>query len=297
MSEQQISQASSADAFPAILTCADGSSTRAQRNFLLIIAASLALDVVAASMGAVDASWASWVGAGAFMSALSLGALAVTRNLERTWYDGRALAESATSLTWLYVARGGLFSAIGPETDGAYKARLRSLRDELRALDVVSASDGADITAGMRSLREAPLERRRDRYLRERLGDQISYYRRRAADHKRQARRFGLATWLAQGVGLVGALLRATAVVDVDLLGIGAACAAGLTAWLQTRDHVMLARAYELTADDLARISQEGPPRGDEVCWASYVADAEAAMSREHAMWIARRGRVRPGED
>ena len=260
------------------------------------MAASLVLDAVAAGMGAFDASWASWVGVGAFLSAFVLGALAVTRTLERTWYDGRALSESAISLTWLYVARGGVFSAIGPESDRVFKARLRSLRDELRALDAVSASNGADITAGMRSLRDAPLEVRRDRYQRERLEDQITYYRRRAADHDRQAKRFGLATWLAQGVGLVGAILRATAVVDVDLLGIGAACAAGFTAWLQTRDHVMLARSYELTAEDLARVRQEGPLRGDEVSWASYVAEAEATMSREHAMWIARRGRVRPSE-
>ncbi len=293
MNKQTASPGSPTGAFPAIFTRADRSSTRAQQHFLLIPAVSLALVAGAASMGAVDASWAGWVGAGAFLAAFLLGALVVTRNLERTWYDGRALAESAKSLTWLYVARGGPFHATGPDTDEAFKARLLSLRSELRALDFVVAGDGADITEDMRSLRGAPLAVRREHYERERLDDQIGYYLKRSEDHKRQARRFRVATWSAQGLGLIGAILKATSVLDFDLLGVGAACAAGLTAWLQTRDHVILARAYELTAEDLDRVKQDGPPHGDEVAWGRYVADAESAMSREHVMWTARRGRVR----
>jgi SMODS and SLOG-associating 2TM effector domain 3/SMODS and SLOG-associating 2TM effector domain 1 len=293
MNDRDIPLDSPTDAFPAILTCADQSSTRAQRHFLLITATILVLIAVAASMGAVDASWAGWVGASAFLSAFMLGALAVTHNLERTWYDGRALAESAKSLTWLYVARGGPFHATDPDADEAFKTRLRSLRNELRALDFVVASDGVDITPGMRSLRHAPLKVRREHYERQRLGDQIEYYRRRSEDHNRQALRFRVAAWAAQGVGLIGAILKATSVLDVDLLGVGAACAAGFTAWLQTRDHVTLARAYELTAEDLDRVKQDGPPHGDEMSWGRYVADAEAAMSREHVMWTARRGRIR----
>jgi hypothetical protein len=293
MNKQSVSPGLPTDAFPVIFTRADRSSTRAQRHFLLITAVSLTLVAGAASMGAVDASWAGWVGAGAFLAAFMLGALAVTRDLERTWYDGRALAESAKSLTWLYVVRGGPFHATEPQTDEAFKARLLSLRSELRGCDFVVANDGAVITEDMRLLRGAPLAVRREHYERERLGDQIDYYRRRSEDHKRQAMRFRLATWSAQGVGLIGAILKATSVLDVDLLGVGAACAAGLTAWLQTRDHVILARAYELTAEDLDRVKQDGPPYGDEVAWGHYVADAEAAMSREHVMWTARRGRVR----
>jgi hypothetical protein len=282
---------------PALLTCADESSTRAQRRFLVLTGAALALVATAASMGAVDARWAGWVGAFAFLAAFVLGALAATQSLERTWYDGRALAESAKSLVWLYAVRGGPFGESGLDTDQAFKRRIRSLHDELRTLDFVLPEQGAEITPSMRALREAPLKVRREHYEQERIADQIAYYRGRSQDHTRQARWFRLATAGAQALGLTGAILKATAISSVDLLGVGAACAAALTAWLQTRDHVTLARAYQLTAEDLDRVMRDGPPKDEESAWREYVADAESAMSREHVMWIARRGRVQRGRN
>jgi hypothetical protein len=277
---------------PAILVSADESSTRAQRWFLVLTATSLALVAAAASMGAVDQSWAGWVGAGAFLGAFVLGSLAITQNLERTWYDGRAVAESAKSLAWLYAVRGGPFGEDRHEAEESYKRRLRSMREELMALNFALPREGAEITSSMRALRDAPLGRRRERYEQDRILDQIGYYQRRSSDHTRQARRFRVATAIAQALGLVGAILKALALSSVDLLGVGAACAAALIAWLQTRDHVTLARAYELTAQDLDQVRRDGPPRDDEDAWRDYVADAESAMSREHVMWIARRGRV-----
>ncbi len=296
--QQQPLPALDAEDFPAIYACADQSSTQAQRRFLLLTAVMLGLLAIAAVMGAIEAKWAGWAGAGVFAGAILLGALAVTQNLQRTWYDGRALAESAKSLTWLYVSRGGAFATDDSQADDSYadeiyRARLQALRNELRQLDFTVASDGTEISEAMRALRGLTLDARRDSYERERLQDQIGYYRRRGQDHARQACYFRAATWAAQALGLVGAVLKATSVVDVDLLGIGAACAAALTAWLQTRDHVTLARAYELTAEDLDRVRQDCPLTGDEARWSAYVADAEAAMSREHVMWVARRGRFR----
>jgi hypothetical protein len=83
--------------FPAVYRRADRSSTRAQRHFLATTVVALALVVFAAVMGVVSAPWGGWAGAAGFLGAIAVGALAVTQNLERTWYDGRALAESAKS--------------------------------------------------------------------------------------------------------------------------------------------------------------------------------------------------------
>ncbi|MEJ7715001.1 MAG: DUF4231 domain-containing protein [Thermoleophilaceae bacterium] len=253
-------------------------------------AAALLLVAFAAVMGVVSAPWAGWAGAAAFLGAIVVGALAVTQNLERTWYDGRALAESAKSLTWLYVARGGDLAA-SPSPDDTFRARLRALRDELERLDFVIPAEGSEISDGMRELHAAPLTVRRELYMRERVGDQVAYYRRRGEQHRRYARRFRAATWAAQTLGLGGAVLKATSLVEIDLLGMGAAAAAALTAWLQTRDHVTLERAYELTAEDLDAVKEDAPPDGDEAEWVAFLADAESAMSREHVMWLARRGR------
>lgn len=276
--------------FPAVYRRADRSSTRAQRHFLATTVVALALVVFAAVMGVVSASWAGWAGAAGFLGAIVVGALAVTQNLERTWYDGRALAESAKSLTWLFVTRGGDLAGPAPPDD-TFKERLRRLQRELERIDFIIPVEGPDISDRMRELRDAPLAIRRELYMRSRVGDQIAYYRRRGEQHRRNALRFRAATWTLQALGLAAAILKATSAVDIDLLGVGAAGAAALTAWLQTRDHVTLARAYELTAEDLDAVKEDAPREGDETGWATFTADAEAAMSREHVMWLARRGR------
>jgi hypothetical protein len=277
---------------PTLVVSADQSSTRAQRTFLILTACALLLVTIGAIMGAIARPWPGWIGAATFALAFVSGALAVTQALERTWYDGRALAESGKSLTWLYAMRAGAFVTSDEAIHARFTERLRALRDELRTLDFAVPAVGPEITPAMTSMRESPLEMRRACYEQQRLSDQITYYRGRAVNHTRQAARFRAATWAAQTLGFTGAILKATSISDVDLLGIGAACAASFTAWLQTRDHVTLARAYELTAQDLDAVLRDGPPGNDEPAWAQYVADAEAAMSREHVMWIARRGRL-----
>lgn len=65
--------------FPAVFRRADRSSTRAQRRFLWATAAALVLVAIAAVMGVVSAASAGWVGAVAFLGAIVVGALAVTR--------------------------------------------------------------------------------------------------------------------------------------------------------------------------------------------------------------------------
>jgi hypothetical protein len=280
-----------AEDFPALFRSADRSSLVAQRRFLTTTGAILILIAFAALMGAVAGRWSGWVGAVAFLVAIVMGALAVTQNLERTWYDGRALAESAKTLTWLYLVRGGEFGDGQSSPDDAFKANLRELRGELASIDFVVREAGVEITPRMRELRSATLEVRRDAYVKGRIEGQIEYYRRRSAEHGRDARLLFLATWTAQAVGLVGAVLKATAVLDFDLLGVGAAAAASLTAWLQARDHVTLQRAYELTADELDLVREDVPSGNDEGVWGAFAAEAEAAISREHVMWVARRGR------
>lgn len=278
-------------ALPAIFHQADGSSANAQKRFLAATGMALGLAALAALLGVIEAAEAGWLAAIAFVTAIVVGALAVTRNLERTWYDGRALAESAKSLAWLFSVRGGDLSTEDEEPERHLKMRLRAIRDELSGLDFVIPAGGADVTDQMRVLRAAPLPERRATYLAERVDNQVGYYTRRAGDHERQATRFRGATWAAQAAGVLSGAAKGLSLIDVDLLGIAAALAAGFTAWIQTRDHVTLARAFRLTGEDLERVKEDLPPEGDEAGWAQFVADAEAAMSREHVMWLARRGR------
>jgi hypothetical protein len=57
-----------------------------------------------------------------------------------------------------------------------------------------------------------------------------------------------------------------------------------------------LAEAYAVTAHELAAIESRINEPTTEAGWASFVDDAESAISREHVLWRARRGRILPTE-
>jgi len=79
--------------------------------------------------------------------------------------------------------------------------------------------------------------------------------------------------------------------VDVDLLGIAATFAAAVAAWTQSKQFRVLTTSYAVTAHELATIiSIRLPLVEKEEDWAGFVREAESAISREHSLWLARRG-------
>lgn len=99
---------------------------------------------------------------------------------------------------------------------------------------------------------------------------------------------FGWLALIAFG-GVIGAVVKAFAIVDVDLLGALSAAAAGLTAWGQARQYRNNSRAYSIAYHELASIRSEVESI-DETEWARYVEEAESAVSREHTLWRASKG-------
>jgi hypothetical protein len=145
------------------------------------------------------------------------------------------------------------------------------------------------ITDWMTSVREQPLSVRRRAYEEGRLLDQVRWYGAKALENDARAKRWSLITIALQAAGVLAATLRVAGVLDVDLMGVAATAAAAATAWLASKDHSGLAEAYSTTAHELALVRDELPEGDDETGWGTFVADAEAAISREHTRWLARR--------
>jgi hypothetical protein len=78
--------------------------------------------------------------------------------------------------------------------------------------------------------------------------------------------------------------------VRADLLGIVAAAIAVVAAWMQTKQHETLGRAYSVTAQELAAVRTDWEADRNEDEWAAFVDEAEEAISREHTLWRASRG-------
>lgn len=71
--------------------------------------------------------------------------------------------------------------------------------------------------------------------------------------------------------------------------GIFTTVIAGILAWTQIKQYKTLAESYGLTTQELGIIEErsKGILKNDE--FSNFVIEAEAAISREHTVWLARR--------
>lgn len=290
---------------PETFRAADRGSVSAQERFLRSIRLELISLGVAAAAGAYSWHWRGSTDIAGVIAAASFALAGVVRTaihrgkLERAWYDGRAVAESAKTMAWCY-AMGGRPFPLGADApaDSEFVRRLGELPTGLNDLELVPTTDGGpQISDAMRTLRRSPLEERKSVYLAGRIRDQQSWYARKARWNKQRANRWNAALVTVEAGGAVGAALKAATDIPVDLLPAAAAIVAGAAAYLQTKQHDSLASAYSVASLELANVAELLPGVIDEAEWASFVDQAETSISREHSMWRARRSPNRRGPD
>jgi hypothetical protein len=284
------------DEFPGLFQAADLASLHGQRTYLRAVRARLVLSVLAAISAAITftigpADVAAVGTALFFVGALGVDVLVLRDQPHQTWYQGRALAESTKTLSWRYAVGGAPFPRDLPESDAdrLFVDRLTKLRGDLAAVPLLPSAAGA-ISDRMRALRAADLPDRQRAYLSGRIDDQHTWYADKAHYHRRQAGRYRLLMLLCEFVGVAAALAKAFQVISFDLAGIVAAVVSALAAWTATRQHAATAHAYTVATHDLGLVREQLQHPADETQWAAAVADAEAAISREHSTWRSSHG-------
>ena len=279
--------------FPEAFKVTDEASLAGQRSFIHSTRVQLILLVIASAAGSL--SWTindDWDGtallAGVAFSVAALLRLALLRDRpHRAWYDGRAAAESIKTLSWKHAVAGDPFV----KGDAAADARLVDLIAELiTSFDTLgpdAKGASAEPTPSMKTLRAASLDERRRAYSGGRIADQQDWYARKAAWNRSRARLWGGIALALQVVGAVGAFLKGFGVIDLDLFGLAGAAVGSAVAWLETKQHHTIARAYKVAAEELADIQGLVDQQLTEEGWGAFVAEAEEAISREHTMWRA----------
>lgn len=279
--------------FPASYIAADAASLDGQRRFITSTRIQLLLLVVASAAGAF--SWTvnqTWDGAAllagvAFLAAAVLRTILIRGRPHRAWYDGRAAAESIKTLAWKYSVAGDPFLSTNEDSDDVFRRLSSDVLASFATLGATPALASKEPTESMRALRKAPLEERRAAYEAHRIADQRGWYERKADWNKQRARFWGALMLMLQVAAAVGAFLKGFGVFDIDLFGIAGAAAASAAAWLETKQHHVVARAYRVAAQELAAIDALIPQQQTEDAWGRFVAEAEEAISREHTMWKA----------
>lgn len=285
---------------PATFVVADEVSTRGQFRTKCLVRTELTSLLVASiagvstlRLGEDEVDVLAIVSILSFVVAISaMGIRAVTQP-ERQWYLGRAVAESVRTLSWKYVMRAGPFADLPPEVEPP----LVLLERIERIGDVIDDSwirppnpHSAEVSSGMTNLMSAPLSERRAAYCSSRISSQVHWYSTRSSRHGGLSRTWTAVAVVASALGVVAGFGKLI-LFDADLLGFFAAVATSSLAWNQLNQNRNLSIAYAVTARELMIIRDrlESVPDAD---WSKFVEEAEEAISREHTLWLARRGQV-----
>lgn len=284
----------STERLPAFFTSADAYAALWARRFTLLQASQLVLLLLAALGGATswvfgDVEVSAWCSVAALTTALVLRLTQSQLDPEGKWYEGRAAAESTKTLAWRFAIAAHPFPADMDDAEARrlFATRLRGVAGILAHID--QPASGHQITDAMWAVRRSTLPERIDAYATGRIDDQLRWYGARAMANGRAAFRWGTLAAVVELGALIAAVLRLASHIEFDWLGILSTAAAGVVAWLQTRQHEMLARAYAVASHELLAIRDTIDEDDTEEGWASTANDAEAAISREHTMWLASR--------
>jgi hypothetical protein len=223
--------------------------------------------------------------------------VAKQRGDDKGWFDGRAVAESVKTLTWRYMMRLKPFDD-DTTCDQTFVGELDAIRKARSGLQLRVGALGEDaeqITPRMREARQLPVEQRRDLYVKERLEDQAKWYAGKAEVNRRRTNRLFWAALAAQVLALALAVWQvAFPSAGLSLVGPLLALAAAFTAWTQLGRNDELSKSYALANQELLSIKAVLDTVGTEQELAQLVRDGEGAISREHTMWVAKRGEPLP---
>ena len=166
---------------PALYAAADAQARSAQRKFVRLQLAEIALPLIGVALGVLLPIVEPWKWLGLAASAV-VAAAALLRVVERTsqvenvWYSARSCAETIKSRAWCFAVAAAPFP---PELDEnaatvAFIESLRAISSDFAGLE--PPEPGEEISAAMRLLRESPFAIRSQSYVDGRLVDQHQWY-------------------------------------------------------------------------------------------------------------------------
>jgi hypothetical protein len=219
------------------------------------------------------------LGAVAVTMAAYLSQRAQADNRVGIWTRSRAVAESLKSALYLY--RAGV-----PPFDGADRAaqigqRVKQAIQEMQ--DVEPRQPASPRAMDLSALTV-------DRYIKDRVQEQIDWYTKRAREHQASADRWRNATSALTGVSALLALGSAVTALSV-WAPVVATVTASITAYLKNRQYQILTATYTATALRLRLLLDEwmasGKSDGDKAERARFIVQCEETMSAENGSWSA----------
>ncbi|PWG81183.1 DUF4231 domain-containing protein [Pararcticibacter amylolyticus] len=280
--------------FPCYYVDSDNASKFAQKTYKVFIWVSIGFMFLATLVDSLDffQEIKRYTGIAVFIS----GAMTLLLTLlkpEKSWYKGRAIAESMKTLSWRYMMH------IDPFDANDDRQNLIRFTDRISAINAQANQDGfipkpnkyhSDvITAEMDAIRNKNLLERKDYYKTHRIENQISWYRQKSINYKLAGNICSWAIFVCQLIAGFYLVKNNGQNTSVNLNGIMVFIATSLIAIVELYKFKDLHQAYALTHQELNIIKTRFGIIQDQRSFNQFVLEAEQAISREHTMWLARR--------
>ncbi|GLU51542.1 membrane protein [Dyadobacter frigoris] len=287
--------------FPGIQQAADEASNRSQNSYIQLLRANLLTGVIASLIIIYNFERREpkvliyYMSLGLLIISITLTVIIKYLKFENIWYQGRALAESAKTLTWRYITCSENYESVLQEhvVETSFIEALQAVQRQFP--DLISYMDNGivvqpAITAKMNFLRDFKWQDRLGHYLTFRIQDQINWYSSKAEFNKRKKNFWIWMIILFQVLSVLACIcLILWPTTSWNLVGLFTTIAASAIAWLELKQYQTLIQAYTTATMELTLISAISSSINSEQEFSKFVLDSENAISREHTMWLAQR--------
>jgi hypothetical protein len=283
--------------YPTLVRHYDSVSLQGQSRYLQFIGLELIVAMGAAFASDVlhhlDPMWlqiVGWVVIILLALGLAVQLVRLVKREDQSWFEGRAVAESAKTLTWRFMMKVQPFH-VEANLDEDFMNRLQAVLHGCLVCQPKPASAVHEITQRMRDTRKYSWEKRRDFYVASRLDDQIKWYMGKAKYNARRSRQWLWLSIVAQLVAIVAAYFALRSHAHWNFVPFLTTVAASCVAWSQAKNFDELSESYRMAKEELRQIKDEQISQAaTEAEFLDAVVNSEGAISREHTMWAARSG-------
>lgn len=282
--------------YPALYGAADSASLNAQKSYFLALRSYLILLVVAALL---SYAYPSNVNAAIGSAALFLATLAILVWLrmhrpDDIWYNGRAVAESVKTRAWRWIMRAEPYSeaASDEQVQKEFLTDLKAILNQNRSLSHAlewTPDLGEAISAKMIEIRRLNWSDRLKFYIDERIDDQSYWYSKKSQLNRRRSKQWFIASIVLHSIAILLLLYRIKQPESSLPIEVVATAASAVLTWVQAKKYNELNSSYALAAHEIVLVKGEAMSIREERHLSEFVIDSEAAFSREHTQWTARK--------
>ncbi|EKO5121726.1 DUF4231 domain-containing protein [Vibrio fluvialis] len=283
------------DDYPPLYLAADQASLTAQRNHYLFLLLYLLVLVVAAF---VSFQWPnklveSYVSLMLFLGSIALLAWSKHKKYDEDWYNGRAVAESVKTRTWRWIMNAEPYQ----NDEDAARLFIEDLKGILNQQTNLSQRLTCDISLAHREIvsekmlkiRKLDWKDRLALYRKQRVEEQAIWYSNKSTFNKQRALFFFIFSVILHASAIAMLIYRINNLQSNLPIAVVATAAGALLTWTQAKKYDELRNSYSLTAHEIYLMKGDVSAIKNNSDVSDFVVNSEAAFSREHTQWVARK--------